>query len=396
MKKILFALILIALFLAACGPTIPTPAPITFPKIDRHPATADYSGMNQYSSLPKYDPYSQNPLQMDLRSTDLSKLDLSQSKDDLMYAVFDSKTTWPETMPADFDWQANMEKGKNPGLGVRSLHEQGVTGKGVGIAIIDQELLIEHQEYTDRLRLYEELSPNNYPAQMHGAAVASIAVGKTVGVAPDADLYFISSFSGKCFGTPELYRCLAQSIRRILEINQQLQTERKIRVISISRGHMPGEEGSDDWEAAIQEAEAAGVWVVYSNSGLLGLGRAPLSGPDAFQSYEPGLFWANYFYEAQMSTSRKILFVPMDSRTTASPTGKDEYVFYREGGLSWSIPYLAGMYALAAQVKPEITPEEFWKLAMETGQTIEILHEGQTYQLGPILDPVALIAALQR
>ena len=86
----------------------------------------------------------------------------------------------------------------------------------------------------------------------------------------------------------------------------------------------------------------------------------------------------------------------MDSRTTASPTGKDEYVFYPMGGMSWAIPYIAGMYALAAQVKPEITPEEFWKIALETGQTIEILREGQSYQLGPILDPAALIGALKR
>jgi len=228
---------------------------------------------------------------------------------------------------------------------------------------------------------------------MHAAAVASLAVGKTVGVAPGADLYFISAFSGKCFDTLEMYHCLAQGIRRILEINQQLPAERKIRVISISRGHMPGEEGSDDWEAAIQEARTAGIWVVYSNSGLLGLGRAPLSDPDAYQSYEPGFFWAKDFYAHSMYGG--FLFAPMDSRTTASPTGKDEYVFYREGGLSWAIPYVAGMYALAAQVDPAITPDQFWKIALETGQTIEITHEGQTYKLGPILDPAALIKALK-
>lgn len=390
MKKILFTLILIALFLAACGPD-----PIQFPKIDRHPAALD-ERRGELSALPIYNPNSEAIWQMDLRSYDLSNLDLRDSLSDLLYADFNQRTIWPpaEKMPAGFDWQQIMELGKNPGLGIGKLHEQGITGKGVGIAIIDQDLLVEHQEYTDQLRFYEELFSNNYPAQMHGAAVASIAVGKTVGVAPDADLYFISSFSGKCFDTPELYRCLAQSIRRILEINQQLPTERKIRVISISRGHMPGEEGSDDWEAAIQEARAAGIWVVYSNSNLLGLGRSPLSDPDAFQSYEPGLFWAKNFYANPMYDN--LLFVPMDSRTTASPTGKDEYVFYRTGGISWSIPYLAGMYALATQVKPEITPEEFWKIALETGQTIDILHEGQTYQLGPILDPVALIAELQQ
>ena len=34
---------------------------------------------------------------------------------------------------------------------------------------------------------------------MHGPAVASIAVGKTVGVAPEADLYYISSVNGSLF-----------------------------------------------------------------------------------------------------------------------------------------------------------------------------------------------------
>ncbi|MFA5835413.1 MAG: hypothetical protein WC837_00520 [Bellilinea sp.] len=90
------------------------------------------------------------------------------------------------------------------------------------------------------------------------------------------------------------------------------------------------------------------------------------------------------------------LLVPMDSRTTAGPSSTDEYVFYREGGWSWSIPYIAGVYALVAQVKPAITPEEFWRLALQTGQTIELNHKGEIYSLRSILDPVALMAALHK
>ncbi len=57
-------------------------------------------------------------------------------------------------------------------------------------------LLVDHQEYRDRIRLYEEINiDKGTPAQMHGAAVASIAVGKTVGVAPEADLYYIAKFN---------------------------------------------------------------------------------------------------------------------------------------------------------------------------------------------------------
>jgi hypothetical protein len=95
---------------------------------------------------------------LDLRGCDLSKLDLRNSINDLLYASFDDRTVWPvpNRMPSDFDSKRIMELGKNPGLGVHSLHKRGITGRGVGIAILDQPLLVDHQEYGDRLRLYEE------------------------------------------------------------------------------------------------------------------------------------------------------------------------------------------------------------------------------------------------
>ena len=60
------------------------------------------------------------------------------------------------------------------------------------------------------------------------------------------------------------------------------------------------------------------------------------------------------------------------------------------------MPYLAGMYALAAQVDPTITPERFWELALQTGRTVDITNTFGSYQLGPVLDPVGLIQALEK
>ncbi len=74
----------------------------------------------------------------------------------------------------------------------------------------------------------------------------------------------------------------------------------------------------------------------------------------------------------------------------------DEYVFYRQGGWSWSIPYIAGVYALAVQVEHNITPERFWDLAIKTGRTIELEHEGERRSFGPIMDPVRLISRVSR
>ena len=161
-----------------------------------------------------------NPFQVDLRARDLSKLDLRGSLDDLMYATFDDKTVWPapDQMPTGFDWQKIMELGRNPGLGVRRLHEKGITGRGVKIAIIDQPLLVDHQEYAGRVRLYEEIDLQGQPKPaMHGAAVASIALGKTVGVAPEAELYYIAHaiyrrnhFAAPCSRCPQNCRSQRQ------------------------------------------------------------------------------------------------------------------------------------------------------------------------------------------
>jgi hypothetical protein len=309
-------------------------------------------------------------------------------------------------MPNDFDWQSIMELGKDPGLGIWQLHKQGITGQGVGIAIIDLSLLVDHIEYVDHVRVYEEADDVDVIggweiASMHGAAVASIAVGNSIGVAPGADLYFIAT--GDCGGSTSIldldFSCRADAIRRVIEINRTLPFESRIRVLSMSFGWSPDSIGYDEITAAVDEARDAGIFVISTSISQTygfkfhGLGRFPTSDPNDPQSYGPGIWWEDYFYENGPET--EILLIPMDSRTTASPTGLEDYVFYRQGGWSWCVPYLVGMYALAVQVNPEITPEEFWSTALETGRTIQIEHEGKNYSLGVILDPQALIAVLQ-
>ena len=380
--------------------------PIMFPKIDRRPKP-DKRRRGEMTSLPKYNPDSTKPFQMDLRNYDLSELDLRDSIEDLMYANFDHGTVWPasDRMPPGFDWQKIMELGKNPGLGVRSLHQKGITGRGVKVAIIDQPLLVEHQEYAERLRLYEEIHIHSETEpQMHGPAVASIAVGKTVGVAPEAELFYIAQFNFDWEkGHAPTLRYLAQGIDRIVEINEQLPEGKKIRVISISKGWTPSHKEFKLITDAVQRACAAGMLVVCTSVELVhegcdfdALGRPPLADPDVFESYEPGWFRAKSFWAGHSFPSEGLFWVPMDSRTTASPGGSDEYVFYRTGGFSWAVPYIAGVYALAVQVDPDMTPERFWALAARTGRTIELEREGKRRPLAPIIDPVALIISLQK
>ena len=330
----------------------------------------------------------------DLRSFDASALDLRGAV--AAMSSFDDRTAWPpaERLPDGFDHSRILELGKDPGLGVRGLHRSGVTGRGVGVGIVDRVLLTSHEEIRDRVRWYEELDTKpNDRASMHAAAVASIAVGRTIGVAPAADLYFIGTGDNMA-GVARLLPMLAHGLRRLIAVNAALPAGRKIRVASISRGWTPGLPGYDDIRSAVSEAKAAGIFVVSSSLAedygfrYNGMGRPELADPERFESYTPGLFWAAAFSIGRM---RGRVLIPMDSRTTASPTGQTEYVFYREGGWSWVAPYIAGLYALAAECDPAVTPKRFWKAVLDHGRWTS--YQGQPF--GPIIDPVAVVRDFQ-
>lgn len=427
MKRIALVLLVSSLVLGSCngvndkgssgGDTtgrVTVSLPTSFPKIDREPAASTYY-RGTLASLPTYIGTG-DPFEIDLRGRDLRGLDLRKSAQELANASFDDRTSWPgaDMMPAGFDWKAIMEVSKNPGLGLRRLHGEGIDGANVGIAIIDQPLIVGHREYASQIRMYEEIgiAPGT-EAQMHGCAVTSIAVGKSVGVAPGADLYYISAWNVD-WGLKDNeftynFTHYAKAVRRIIELNKELPPGRRIRVIAMQTGWNPDQKGYEDIEAAVAGARSAGIFVVssnlfqYSAMKFHGLDRNPASDPDRPESYLPGRFYAKSFFNREAGEIGMVadfykdrLMIPMDARTTASPTGKDDYVFYRDGGWSWVTPYIAGVYALAAQVDPGITPERFWALALKTGRTTTIAHEGKNYALGPIIDPVALIAELQK
>jgi len=382
---------------------------ITFPKIDMKTPPLDWRGHKRgmLDSLTlTYDERSKIT-RVDLRGYDLSDMDLRQSSNDLLCADFDDLTVWPpsERMPERFYVRRIRDLGMNPGLGVRCLHAQAITGKGVGIAIIDCPILTGHREYGDRLRLYENI---NYPswsgAGMHGCAVTSIAAGKTVGVAPEAEIYYLACQVGTFDGPGKFhydFSHTAKAVRRILEINDQLPSDRKIRVISMSFGWESFQDGYGEMTAAVNEAREAGMFPVFSYVTeeypykFQGIGRNPFDDPDSGSSYVPGLWWSNR--PGMYDILPGCLLVPMDTRTTASPTGDDHYVYYRDGGWSWAIPWIAGMYALACQADPSVTPDRFWQTALETGTFNDCKRpDGTWFKLGPIIDSIKLIEGLKK
>ena len=336
----------------------------------------------------------------DFRYCDLSELDLSGI--DLWQSSFSTTTVWPDQLPEGFSPEDILEAGKDPGLGIRALHQQGIDGTGVGIAIIDQPLLTGHEQYKDNLMLYERVHCRGEEAAMHGPAVASLAVGKDTGVAPGAKLYYIATTHGHNGDNGYQFDAgiLADCIDRVVEINGQLPDGEKIRVISISRGFNEQDEGYDRMLEAIAHAEKNGIFVLttspqeYASFRLYGLDRDVSGEADELSAYHPAA-WISEQYYAWMATQEYLLLVPSGGRTYASANGAWKYEWDYTGGMSWGVPWLAGVYALCCQVDPDLTPERFIEAAEQAGKTIEVEANGTTYSIGKVVDPAGTIDLLQ-
>ena len=84
--------------------------------------------------------------------------------------------------------------------------------------------------------------------------------------------------------------------------------------------------------------------------------------------------------------------MPAGGRTLAGFCGHDNYVYTGTGGLSWSTPYLVGVYAMAKQVYPNLTPDHFFDVVRSTGQRKEADSENNH---DIVIQPQKVIAHLQ-
>ena len=189
----------------------------------------------------------------------LVNLDLREHAGLLATMPFDSRTVWPKAdrLPVGFEPARRLEDGKDPGLGVRGLHREGIDGRGVCVAIIDQPLTPSHREFAARVKRYQEVGVSNVPAQMHGPPVASIAVGRTCGVAPGAGLFY---FAVPMWGSDNGPYC--DAVDEILEHNAKAQPADRVRVVSISTGGFARWTQYNRWKETLRRAAEGGVLVI--------------------------------------------------------------------------------------------------------------------------------------
>lgn len=285
-------------------------------------------------------------------------------------------------MPLDINPDDILERAKDPGLGVRELHSQGITGKGVNVAIIDQPLYDDHPEFKGKIVAYRDFECKS-ESSMHGPAVMSLLVGETIGTAPGARVYYAAT---PTWNADAAYQ--AKALDWIIEENSKLPSEEKIRVVSISGA--PSGQGSpftknnDKWDKTVERAEKEGILILdcTEDNGIIGPAFfSDMNDIDNVEKCLPG--FPGMGFEAQKTNK---IMVPTSPRTTAEECvkGNCSYQYTGRGGLSWAIPYCAGVLAMGWQISPELTSDEIVEILFNSAYEnsgIKIIYPGEFIKL---------------
>lgn len=278
----------------------------------------------------------------DVRGKDLSKLALSELKGLITTLWFNKKTIWPGRAESFADRLLN--KAMNPGLGVRQLHQQGITGKGVNVAIIDQPTYLVHPEFAGKIVAYYDTGCETDESSMHGPGVASLLVGTNCGTAPDARVYYAAAPSWK---RDTAY--YAKGLDWIIAQNTKLPEGEKIRVVSVSASpNQSSWANRQMWDSACARAKTDGIMVLDCTDdihrGFIGRCWYDFRNPENIAKCNP---WAPPNREFRGDPMDMGILVPSSPRTTAEDGGTDEigYQYCGIGGLSWAIPYCSGVLA---------------------------------------------------
>ena len=159
----------------------------------------------------------------------------------------------------------------------------------------------------------------------------------------------------------------AAALRKILFMNARLPENQKISAVSISWG---GLGMNEECSNLIKQLIESGVMVLTTdshrfydkNADFITMDRQMNMSADDIESYDAG-FWKD---EIELVNNK--LLAPAGGRTVAGFYDDNHYIYCgADSGMSWSTPYLVGVYALAKQVMPTLTPQHFFDVAHRVG-----------------------------
>lgn len=274
--------------------------------------------------------------------------------------------------------------------GLADLHEDGYTGAGVTVAVIDSGITA-HSDFGQRIKKFRDFSSRRrkaYDSKGHGTHVAGIIAGdgpNINGVAPEADLV-------ACRITNE-----EEAIKAIDWVIDN-QEKYSIDVLNLSLGVEPtGPVKDDAFAQAAERAVDAGLVVVVAAGNECKNGKCPTQSTISSPGTAPSVItvgalddrgtavkkddklWVDSSRGSRRDGKPDLIAVGSKILSTLAPdseyfeavSGGADYLAI--SGSSQAAPMVSGAAALMLQANPELTHDQIKDILMETADPVKRL-----------------------
>lgn len=266
-----------------------------------------------------------------------------------------------ERTPTSANYPWNLQA-----IGADIAHQQGITGKGVNIAVVDTGFYIDHPNITfaGGASIFND-DPWTNDHMGHGTHVAGIiaaaADSEFPGVAPDVNLYGVKVYHKDVLDADNTPSTTVYNLTEGIYAAMR----QGVDIIVVSSGFQGEDEGM---RQAVQQATDQGI-VIYSASGN---GQPAVDYPAAY----PDVISVTSIDQFQHAASDIIagpendLTAPgVEITSLSSPDSVYGYPFATLSGSSQATPHAAGITALLMQ-KYQITASEATKRLLEQAQDL--------------------------
>lgn len=285
-------------------------------------------------------------------------------------------------------------------LNIDDIHRVGITGKNIGIAIIDTGMSA-HFDLKDSIICFKDYVNNRknyYDDNGHGTHVAGIiggsgrkSGGKYKGIAPDSKLIIIKCLDYKGNG----------SIKNALEGCKFIEKNREkynIRIVNISLGTSV-EKKEADMETLIDGVEH--LWkkgfIVVAAAGNNGPERGSVTAPGCAKSIitvgssdRKNDFKVDEYDFSGRGPTKECIVKPeiVCPGTNIISCDVNKLSYMSRSGTSMSVPIVSGIIALTLEKNPNITNKQLKKLLYETSIDLGIEKSRQGWGL---INPLKMV-----
>jgi len=313
--------------------------------------TADY-----YNCI---DPFSREGIrQLCYRNLTNNRVELN-GLSELSELCFNTETVFPSKWITEAS--TVLEDGKS-----NLINSGKLTGKGVKVAVIDKPINKNHIEFRNGIEYIEVLPniPETQRTDFHGIACASFLSGATCGVAPESRLVYFA-IPNKTSQIDNYYNYQLIALQKVIDYNKT--NQEPIRIVSLSAPFTKEQKQTrDSLECELKKTGC--VLIDATNFGH------NFYGVDYIRYQEKGRFLFNQWQidNYKRNKSRKgftdyfnsLCFVPSSRRTSADNNTNNGYIHWSKYvSESWTIPHVAGAYALCLEEYPYMLFEDFIKLS---------------------------------